>query len=70
MIMEGLGSFFFNEVLWFGLILDHSLINPNEIRMMGMPLSDDPLDEIQKLGIFHKRVLIPFKTDGNTVHFN
>ena len=50
--------------------MDHSLLNPNQIQMAVMPISDDPFDENRKLGIAHKRVLIPFKTDRTTVYFD
>ena len=39
----------FNEFLWFGTSIYHSLINPNKIQMTGMPVYDDPFDENWKL---------------------
>ena len=60
----------FNEVLWFGTTMDHSLINPNQIRMTGTPVSDDPFDSTRRLGIAHPKVFIPFKTDGTAVYFD
>ena len=60
----------FNEVLWFGTTMDHSLINPNQIRTTGIPVSDDPFDTTRKLGIAHDKVFIPFSTDGTTVYFD
>ncbi len=60
----------FNEVLWFGSSMDHLLINPNQIRMTGTPVSDDPFDATRKLGIAHEKVFIPFSTDGTTVYFD
>ena len=59
----------FNEVLWFGTSMDHLLVNPNQIQMTVMPVSDDPFDENWKLGIDHKKVFIPFYTDGTTLYF-
>ena len=35
-----------------------------------MSVSDYMFDDNQKLGISHKKVFIPFKTDGTTVHFS
>ena len=35
-----------------------------------MPVSDDPFDENLKLGISHKKVFIPFKTDGTKAYFD
>jgi hypothetical protein len=60
----------FHEVLWFGTTMDHSLINPNQIRMMGTSVSDDPFDNTRKLGISHDKLFIPFSTDGTTVYFD
>ena len=51
------------KVLWFGSSMDHSLVNPNQIRMTGTPVSDDPFDSTQALGIKHEDTFIPFQTD-------
>ena len=61
---------FFNEVLCLGTSMDHSLINPNQIRMSGITVSDDTFDENIKLGIAHEKVFVPFSTDGTTVYFS
>ena len=34
----------FNEGLWFGNRMDHLLINPNQVRMTGISVCDDPFD--------------------------
>ena len=34
----------FNEVLWYGNKLDHSLINPNQLRHFGVHYWDNPYD--------------------------
>ena len=60
---------FFNEFFWFGTIMEHSLINPNQIQMTVMPVSDYPFDDNQKLGISHRKVFVPFNTDGTAVYF-
>ena len=60
----------FNEVLWFGSGMDHSLVNPNHIRMTGTPVLDDPFDTTRRLWIHHEDTFIPFKTDGKTVYFD
>ena len=39
----------FNEGLWFGNRMDHSLINPNQVRMTGISLWDDPFDRNRAL---------------------
>ena len=63
-------SIFFNEVLWFGTNMDHFLIDPNHIRMAGIPVSDYPFDKNKNIGIFNEKLLIRFGTDGTTVYFD
>jgi hypothetical protein len=41
----------FNQGLWFGDELANSLINPNQCRMYGIELCDDPFDPNRTLGI-------------------
>ena len=59
----------FNEVLWFGSSMGHSLINPNQIRCTGIPVSDNPFDESKDLGISADKTFIPFGADGTTIFF-
>ena len=33
----------FNEVLWMGDKMDHSLINPNQLRIYGVTVQDNPV---------------------------
>ena len=40
-----------NEALFYGAKLDHSLINPNQIRSYEIPLWDNPWDKWQGLTI-------------------
>ncbi|KAL7551888.1 LOW QUALITY PROTEIN: hypothetical protein ACHAWF_015099 [Thalassiosira exigua] len=56
-------------VLYFGRKLDHSLINPNQIRHYGIALSDNPFDMDKSLGIDHDQDFIPFELEGATVYF-
>ena len=58
-----------NEVLHFGPDMQHSLINPNQIRHFGLPVSDNPYDESKRLGIDHDELFIPFQTEGSAVYF-
>ena len=60
----------FNQVLWFGSSMDHSLINTNQIQMTEIPVSEYLFDENWKFGRAHKSVLISFKTDRTTVYFD
>ena len=50
--------------------MDHSLINPNQIRHFGIPVSNNPYDTEKALGIDHQTIFLPFKTQGSTVYFD
>ena len=43
----------FNQAIYFGARLDHSLINTNHIRHFRIPVSDNPYDSGQYFGINH-----------------
>ena len=59
----------FNEVLFFGNQMDHSLINPNQIRAYGIDVSDNPFDKDKDFGIDHAECFVPFQTAGSTIFF-
>ena len=59
-----------NEALYFGSTMDHSLINPNQIRSYGISVSDDPYDKSRPFGIDHEDIFIPFQTKGSAVYFD
>ena len=42
----------FHQGLWFGPKLKHSLINPNQCRVFGISLCDDPFDPYRKLSLY------------------
>ena len=52
-----------NEALYFGQSMDHSLINPNQIRSFGIPVCNDPFDPSRDLGIDHAYLFVPFLTE-------
>ena len=58
-----------NEALYFGSEMDHSLINPNQIRHFGITVNDNPYNPVADLGIDHGACFVPFKTEGSTVFF-
>ena len=61
-----------NEVLFFGNKLDHSLINPNQIRHNGIPVFDNPYeqDPNREMGIAVSDAChIPFESEGSTIFF-
>ncbi|KAG7369925.1 reverse transcriptase RNA-dependent DNA polymerase [Nitzschia inconspicua] len=57
-----------DQCLWFGQLLKHSLINPNQIRDYGHPVHDDPYRH-EVFGIETDKAFIPFDTTGTIVHF-
>jgi hypothetical protein len=58
------------EALYFGDSMDHSSINPNHIRVTGIPVNDDPFNQTQPFGIDHPETFIPFTTKGATIYFH
>ena len=44
----------FNKALLFGKLMDHLLVNPNQIRSFGIPVSDKPFNKTREFGIDHK----------------
>eukprot|EP00804_Cyclotella_cryptica_P027061 CCRYP_013688-RA/>CCRYP_013688-RA protein AED:0.40 eAED:0.40 QI:0/0/0/1/1/1/2/0/302 len=60
----------FNEALYFGKSMDHSLINPNQVRNFGIPVSDNPFDMGRPFGIDHEDLFVSFQTKGSTVCFD
>ena len=58
-----------DEMLWFGTLLPHSLINPNQLRAYGLTVNDDPFDHTRNFGIDLEQTFIPFDTTRRVVHF-
>lgn len=61
----------FNEVLYFGRGMDHSLINPNQVREYGIEVHDNPYetDPERSMGFVTDDVVIPFRSVGSTIYF-
>ena len=60
----------FNESLYYGEALDHTLINPNQVRSYGIPFWDNPFDPTRSLSIdVHDDLHIPLRTSGTKVLF-
>ena len=60
----------FNESLYYGTSLDHSLINPNQVRSYGIPFWDNPYDDERGLGIaVDDDLSIPLQTMGTKIYF-
>jgi hypothetical protein len=60
----------FNQILWYGNKLDHSLINPNQLRHNGVSVCDDITDRNRRFGIdIHGDLFIPFEMKGTVISF-
>jgi hypothetical protein len=61
----------FHQGLWFGLKLPNSLINPNQCRVFGVSLCDDPFDPHRKLEIHDMETgtTIPLLMHGSICNF-
>jgi hypothetical protein len=57
-----------DQMLWFGSQMDHSLINPNQIREYGIPVYDNPFSQPQ-FGIDCNDDFTPFNTTETIVYF-
>ena len=59
----------FNEALWMGEVLDHSLINPNQLRQFGITVQDNPFQgEEMHIATEDASVFIPLASSGTTIH--
>ena len=54
---------------YFGDDLDHSLINPNQLRAHGIPVCDDPTDLHRSLSTDLGSIEIPMKMNGSICYF-
>ena len=60
----------FHESLYYGTRLDHSLINPNQLRSYGIPFWDNPFDAAHSLSIeVDDSLIIPMRNVGTKVLF-
>lgn len=60
-----------NQALWYGIKMDHSLINPNQLRSYGVPVWDNPFDADRELSIeATDAVTIPLSQMGTKTLFN
>ena len=61
----------FNEVLWMEDVLDHSLINPNQLRQFGIVVQDNPFsaDETH-IATEDESLFIPLTSQGTTIFMN
>ena len=60
----------FHEGLFYGPKLDHSLINPNQVRMHGLGYWDNPFDPSHDLSIdINESISIPMEFRGTKLSF-
>jgi hypothetical protein len=60
----------FDEALYYGIKLDHSLINPNHIRSYGIDFWDNPFDKQRGLSIdINDKLTIPMYSKGTKIQF-
>ena len=62
----------FHEALWMGDTMDHSLLNPNQLRHYGVKVQDNPYDASQgmHLSTEDNEVVIPLRSIGTTIYFD
>jgi len=56
-----------HEGLWLGPKLNHSLLNPNQLRFNGISVWDNPFDTTNPLSIEHDDVTIPLAISGTNI---
>ena len=61
----------FHESLWMGDVMDHTLLNPNQLRHYGVTVQDNPHDGVQQMHISpdsHEYDLyLPLESEGTTI---
>ena len=61
----------FNEAIWMGARLDHSLVNPNQLHHHGILVQDNPYaDTSMYLASHDDEFIMPMQADGITIFFD
>ena len=61
----------FNEAIWMGDVLDHSLINPNQLRAYGVTVQDNPYDSMaMHIAAENDDFSFPMTADGTVIYFD
>jgi hypothetical protein len=61
----------FHEALWMGPHLDHSLINPNQLRNYGLTVQDNPFSSTEThIATEDNAFILPLFTMGTTLYFD
>ena len=57
-----------DKLLWFGTIMNYSLINTNQVRVFKIPIQDNPFDAAV-FGIEADEAFIPFTSKRTVIRF-
>jgi hypothetical protein len=61
----------FNEALWMGSVLNHSLLNPNQLRYYGTTVQDNPYSvESIHIGAEDGDFILPLLASGTMIYFD
>ena len=58
-----------NQFLYFGMMLPHSLLNPNQIQACNIEVNGNPFDKTDPIGMDCDNIYVPFDTKGTLVYF-
>jgi hypothetical protein len=58
----------FHEALWMADIMDHTLVNPNQLRHYGVSVQDNPYSNLQMhIATEDDKVYLPLQAQGTTI---
>ena len=61
----------FHEALWMGDVMDHTLVNPNQLRYFGITVQDNPYAGIQMhLATESGEMYFPLCSEGTTIYLD
>ena len=61
----------FNEALWMGEVMEHSLVNPNQLRHHGVDVQDNPYSTTQMhISTEDDEFILPLAAEGTTIYFS
>ena len=62
----------FNEAIWLVDQMQHTLLNPNQLRSFGMLVKDDPfaLDETIRIESENRDAVLPLHTEGTIIYLD
>ena len=58
-----------DQFLYFGMMLPHSLLNPNQIRAYNIEVNGNPFNEMDPIGMDCDDIYVPFDAKGTLVYF-